>query len=83
MFFGEQMSLGDDLQKERRVIPNSMVGVDPGYKYMEKLRGYFQRFTMESRDFISSKHFKLKIENGNLVSFNGGKVTFLLPMKQI
>ena len=38
---------------------------------------------IESKDTISSICFKLKNENGNLVSFNGQSVTFKLSIKEI
>ena len=37
---------------------------------------------MESKDIISSTCFKLKNENGDLVSFNGQPVTFRLSIKK-
>ena len=37
---------------------------------------------MESKDIISSNCFKLKNENGNLLSFNGQSVTFRLTIKE-
>ena len=38
---------------------------------------------MESKDVISSICFKLKNENGSLVSFNGQSITFRLSIKEI
>ena len=38
---------------------------------------------MQSNDIISSICFKLKNENGNLLSFNGQSVTFRLSKKEI
>ena len=57
--------------KRTGIIHNSTMDVDPGYKYIEKLGGRIQWYMMESKDVISSICFKLKNENGNLVSFNG------------
>ena len=57
--------------------------VDPGYKYIETFRGGVQWLMMESKDTISSIRFKLKNENGKLVSFNGQSVTFRLSIKEI
>ena len=37
---------------------------------------------MESKDFISSISFKLKNENGDLVSFNGQSITFRISTKE-
>ena len=65
------------------IIHNFTVDVDPGYKYIEKLRGGVQWYMMESKDIISSICFKLKNENGNLVSFNGQSLTFRLSIKEI
>ena len=56
--------------------------VDPGYKHIEKLRGGFQWYMMDTKDFISSINFKLKNENGNLVSFNGQSFTFRLSSEK-
>ena len=57
--------------------------VDPGYKYIEKIRRGVQWHMMESKDIISSICFKLKNENGNLVSFNSLSITFRLSIKEI
>ena len=57
--------------------------VDPVYKYIEKFRGSVQWYMTESKDVISSICFKLKNENGDLVSFNGQSITFRLSIKEI
>ena len=62
-------------------IHNLTMNVDPGYKYIEKFREGVQWYMMESKDFISSICFKLKNENGNLVSFNGQSLTFRLSIE--
>ena len=62
---------------------NLVMDVSPGYRYIEKFRGGVQWYNMESKDIISSICFKLKNENGNLVSFNGQSVTFRLAIKEI
>ena len=69
--------------KRTGIIHNFTMDVDPGYKYIEKFRGNIQWYMMESKDIISSICFKLKNENGNLVSFNGQSVTFRLSIKEI
>ena len=69
--------------KRSGIIQNFTMDVDPGYKYIEKIRGKIQWYMMESRDIISSICFKLKSENGNLVSFNGQSVTFKLSNKEL
>ena len=69
--------------KRSGIIHNFTMDVDPGYKYIEKFRGGVQWYMMESKDIISSICFKLKNENGNLVSFNGQSVTFRLSIKEI
>ena len=66
-----------------RINHNFTMDVDPGYKYIERFRGGVQSYMMESKDIISSICFKLKNENGNLVSFNGQSVTFRLSIKEI
>ena len=55
----------------------------PGYKYIHKFRGRVQFYMMESKDIISIICFKLKNENGDLVSFNGQSVNFRLSIKEI
>ena len=69
--------------KRSGIIHNFTMDVDPGYKYIEKFRGDIQWYMMESKDIISSICFKLKNENGNLVSFNGQSVTFRLSIKEV
>ena len=69
--------------KRSGIIHNVAMDVDPGYRYIEKLRGGVQWIMMESKDIISSICFKLKNENGKLVSFNGQSVTFRLSIKKI
>ena len=69
--------------KRTGIIHNFTMDVDPGYKYIEKFRGDIQWYMMESKDIISSICFKLKTENGNLVSFNGQSITFRLSIKEI
>ena len=69
--------------KRTGVLMNFTMDVDPDYKYIEKFRGGVQWYMMETKDIISSICFKLKNENGNLVSFNGQSVTFRLSIKEI
>ena len=70
-------------RKQTGIIHNFTMDVDPGYKYIEKFRGGVQWYIMESKDFISSICFKLKNENGKLVSFNGQSITFRLSIEEI
>ena len=69
--------------KRSGIIHNFTMDVDPEYKYIEKFRGYFQWYMMESKDVISRICFKIKNENNQLVSFNGQSVTFRLFIKEI
>ena len=69
--------------KRSGIIHNFTMDVSPGYKYIHKFRGGVQWYIMESKDIISSICFKIKNENGNLVSFNGQSVTFRLSIKEI
>ena len=69
--------------KRSGIIHNFTMDVDPGYKYIEKFRGGVRWYMMETKDVISSICFKLKSENGNLVSFNGQSVTFRLSIKEV
>ena len=69
--------------KRSGIIHNFTMDVDPRYKYIEKFYGGIQWYMMESKDIISTICFKLKNENGNLVSFNGQSITFRLPIKEI
>ena len=64
--------------KRPGIIHNFTMDVNPGYKYIEKFRGGVQWYMMESKDIISSFCFKLKNENGSLVSINGQSTTFRL-----
>ena len=57
--------------------------VDPGYKNVESFTGDITWYMMETKDISSSNCFKLKNENGNLVSFSGQSVTFRLSIKEI
>ena len=70
-------------RKRSGIIHNFTMDVDPGYKYIQKLRGGVQWYMMESRKFISSICFKLKKENIILVSFNGQSITFRLSIKEV
>ena len=69
--------------KRSGIIHNFTMDVDPGYKYIEKFRGAIQWYMMDSTDIFSSVCFKMKNENGNLVSFNDQSVTFRLSIKEI
>ena len=69
--------------RKSNIIHNRTMTVDPGYKYIEKLRGGVQWCMMESKDIISSICFKLKNENNQIVSFNGQSITFRLSIKEI
>ena len=69
--------------KRSGIIHIFTMDADPGYKYIEKFRGGVQWYMMESKDIISSICFKLKNENGNLVSFNGQSITFRLSIKEL
>ena len=69
--------------KRNSIIHIFTMDVSLGYKYIEKFRGGVQGYMMESKDIISSINFKLKNENGNLVSINGQSLTFRLSVKKI
>ena len=69
--------------KRSGIIHNFTMDVDPGYMYIERFRGGVQWYMMESKDVVSSINFRLKNENGNLVSFNGQSVSFRLSIKEI
>ena len=69
--------------KRSGIIFNFVMDVDPGYRYIHKFHSGVQWYMMESKDIISTISFKLKNENGNLVSFNGQSVTFRLSIKEI
>ena len=61
-------------------IHNFTMDVNPGYNFINKYRGGIQFYMMESMDNISSISFRLKNENGNLVSFNGQSISFRLSI---
>ena len=71
--------------KRSGIIHNFTMDVDPGYKYIGKFRGGVQWYMMkiESKDIISTICFKLKVENNQIVSFNGESLTFRLSIKEI
>ena len=69
--------------KRSGIIHKFTMDVDPGYNQIEKFRGGVQWYMVESKDIISSNCFKLKNENGNLISFNGQSTTFRLSIKKI
>ena len=69
--------------KRSGIIFNFTMDVSPGYKYIHKFLGGVQSYMMESKDIISSLCFKIKNENGDLVSFNGQSFTFRLSIKEI
>ena len=69
--------------KRSRIIHTLSLDISPGYKFIEKFRGGVQWYMLEPKDVISSICFKLKNENGELVSFNGESVTFRLSIKEI
>ena len=56
--------------------------VDPGYKFIEIFRLGIQYFMWKSKDFNSKVSFELKIDNVNLVFFNGQSLTFTLSIKK-
>ena len=62
--------------KRSGIIFNFVMNVDPGYRYIHKFHGGVQWYMLSTIDFISSINFKLKNENGGLVSFNGQSVSF-------
>ena len=69
--------------KRSGIIHNLVMDVSPGYRYFEKFRGGVHWYMMDSKDNISNICFKLKNENGNLVSFNKQNVTFRLSIREI
>ena len=69
--------------KRSGIIFNFVMDVDPGYRYIHKFHGGVQWYMLNTNDFISSINFKLKNENGDLVSFNGQSVTFRLSIKEV
>ena len=69
--------------KRSGILLNFSMDVDPCYKYIEKFHGGVQWYMVESKNIISSICFKLKNENGNLVSFNGQSITFRLSTIEI
>ena len=69
--------------KRSGIIMNFTMSVSPGYKYICRFEGGVQWYMMESKDIISSVSFKLKNEDGCLVSFNGQSLSFRLTIKEI
>ena len=65
------------------IIFNFTLSVSPGYKYICKFGGGLQWYMIETKDVISSISFKLKNENGELVSFNDESSSFRLSIQEI
>ena len=70
-------------QKRTGILHNFTVTVNPGYKYVERFAGGVAWYMLHTNDFISSFNFKIKNENGDIVSFNGQSVTFRLSVKEV
>ena len=71
------------ISRRTRIIHNFTMDVNPGYEYILKVRGGLQWYMKESKDVISSNNFRLKSENGDLVSIHGQSVTFRLSITEI
>ena len=69
--------------KRSGIFHNWTMTVNPGFKYVESFTGGVTWYMIESKDIHSSICFKLKNENGNLVSFNGQSITFRLSIKEV
>ena len=69
--------------KRSGIIFNFVMDVDTGYRYIHKFHGGVKWYMLETKDFLSSINFKLKNENGELVSFKGQSVSFRLSIKEI
>ena len=69
--------------KRAGIVHNFTMDNNPGYKYLEKLRGNIQWYMMQSKDFISRTIFKSKNENKQIVSFNGQSFIFSIIKKEI
>ena len=69
--------------KRSAIIHSFTMDVDPGYKYIEKIRGGVQWYIMETKDVISSVCFKLKNKNNKLLAIDGPSITFQLSIKEI
>ena len=52
------------------------MGVDRGYKYVEKFQRCVNWFMMCSKDSLSENNFILRNETGELVSFSGQSMPF-------
>ena len=70
-------------EKRTGIIMNFTMQVSPGYKFINRFEGGVQWYIMETKDIISSISFKLKNEDGDLVSFNGQSLSFRLSIKEI
>ena len=68
--------------KRSGIIHNWSMDVNPGFKFIEKIRGGVQWYGLESKDNISNVCFKLENENNQLVSFNSQSITFRLSIKE-
>ena len=68
--------------KRSGIFHNLTMTVDPGYKNVENIAGGISWYMMNTKNFVSSISFKLKIENDDLVSSNGQSITFGLSIKK-
>ena len=64
------------------IIHNLTMDVNPGYKYIKKVRGSIQWYMMQSKAILSSICFEFKNENNQIVSFNKQSITFRLSIKE-
>ena len=62
--------------KQTGIDHNWTMTVDPGYKNLEWFDGGVQWSLTESKDFVLNISFKLKNENGNIVSFKSPSIFF-------
>ena len=69
--------------KRSRKIHNFTLDIDPGSMYIEEIRGGVQWYMMCTKYCVSSNSFKLKNENGNVVSFNARSITFGLSIQEV
>ena len=59
------------------------MGVDLGYKNIEKFRGGVQWYLKESKNFISCFGLKLENESGKVVFLIGQSITLRLSVKEV
>ena len=84
IFLHTDIAQGKNFKDKRTgIIHIFTMDVDPGYKYIEKIRGDLQWYKLNTKNFISSINFNIKNRQDELVSFNGQRIIFRMSIKEV